>query len=208
MAGTDRATMTGKVGVADATGIGVGEKVAEGATTTGSRIAFVSEIDGFAGMYCVSNKGNVKSLERKIWNGKVFCYKKNRGEKIIKQFPNNRGYMVIRLSKRQKTYNKYVHRLVAESFLPNPKGLKQVNHIDGNKKNNELGNLEWVTNMENRIHAKANNLIARKKVMRSDGMVFSSATEAMELTGVNNSSIGKVCKGINKKAGGYSWKYL
>lgn len=73
---------------------------------------------------------------------------------ILKGQPNGKGY--LRVSIGGKLY--FIHRLVAEKYIPNPEGKQQVNHIDGNKLNNSVDNLEWVTNQENRDHAISQHL--------------------------------------------------
>lgn len=75
---------------------------------------------------------------------------------ILKPQPNGKGYLRVSISKKLQ----FIHRLVAEKYIPNPDNLPQVNHIDGNKLNNCVENLEWVSNQENRNHAVENNLQA------------------------------------------------
>lgn len=95
------------------------------------------EVEGYDGKYLISSWGRVK-------NDKDF----------MKPYENHKGYLKIGLSKDGK-YNKHrVSRLVAEAFIPNPYGLPEVNHIDGNKQNNSFTNLEWVTGEQNRAHDK------------------------------------------------------
>lgn len=112
------------------------------------------DIKGFEGVYKISNLGNVKSLYRVIIRSDKKPYPVK--EKIIatnKYFNvNGRGYLGVCLIYNRRRKTKHIHRLLAESFIPNPKNKPQVNHIDGNKLNNSLNNLEWVTASENIIH--------------------------------------------------------
>ena len=96
-------------------------------------------IDGFNGKYQVSSWGNIRNAE---------------SGKVLKPFENSKGYLKIALYKNGKNYKKRINRLVAMAFIENPDELPQVNHKDGNKKNNSISNLEWVTNEENARHAK------------------------------------------------------
>ena len=80
----------------------------------------------------------------------------------ISRWKDNVGYLQVKLSKEGQWYYKRVHRLVAEAFIPNPNNLKQVNHIDGDKTNNEVSNLEWIDNKNNTQHGYDNNLYHSK----------------------------------------------
>lgn len=104
------------------------------------------DIPNFEGLYQVSNLGRVKSLEKKVWNRYQFIKKE---EKMLKYGNTPKGYYTVKLYKNSTHCNKKIHRLVAEAFIPNPEGKPQVNHIDGNKKNNNVENLEWCSNKEN-----------------------------------------------------------
>ena len=107
----------------------------------------------YEGLYQVSNTGIVKSYDRKV-SCKSGATRLCKG-KILKQFENERGYLCVVLTKDKKSKIAKVHRLVAKTFLDNFDNKPQVNHIDGDKRNNNIGNLEWVTNSENMLHAYA-----------------------------------------------------
>ena len=117
------------------------------------------DIEGHEGIYQVSNLGRVKSLSREIpvanhgaWRTRTIP------EKILKLHLNENGYVIIILTKDKVRATKKMHRVVAEAFIPNPENKRCVNHIDGNKENNCVDNLEWVTHKENMEHAVANGL--------------------------------------------------
>ena len=106
------------------------------------------DVVGYEGLYKVSNFGRIKSLPR---NGTV------KYERLLRQKVSNKGYCTVALSKHNKTKYKSVHRLVAEAFLDNPKGLPLINHKDENKLNNYVDNLEWCDahyNMTYGVHAE------------------------------------------------------
>lgn len=173
----------------------------------------------FEGLYEVSNLGRVRALSKRGFE---------RGG-ILKQRKNTGGYMELRLSKNNQKFNVLVHRLVAMSFIPNPDNKPCINHIDGNKQNNVVENLEWCTHKENAQHALKHGLfdvktmrdVACKKravyghpndvsVIRSDGVVFQTIAEAAKSVGVDRSVISRVANHKNGKrtAGGYGWELI
>jgi len=113
-------------------------------------------IEGYEGLYEVSNLGRVKSLARTIIrsDGRRCVVT----EKILTERVNDRGYIEIKLSRLGSSTYKKLHRIVATAFLDNPENKPEVNHKDGNKKNNQAENLEWATHSENMQHAFANGL--------------------------------------------------
>lgn len=109
------------------------------------------DIKGYEGCYQISNLGNTKSLERYVnTNGNS---KRLVKEKILKKTIDNTGYYVVSLWKNNKHSRPHVHRLVAETFIINQNNKPYINHIDGDKLNNNINNLEWCTPKENNIHA-------------------------------------------------------
>ena len=142
-------------------------------------------------------------------NGNVINLKKNR---IVPQRCIN-GYMISSLTYLGKSKNFTIHRLVAITYIKNPKNLKIVNHKDGNTMNNDVSNLEWVTQHDNVLHSidKGNNVSHPRHVIQlKDGKIigkFNSVTEAGTHVGLTRYSISKACLGINKSAGGFQWLY-
>ena len=94
---------------------------------------------GYLGFYEISNLGRVKSLKDNLGRDR---------ELILKPQKRKDGYFTIEL----KRSTKFLHRIVAEAFIPNPENKPQVNHKDSNRENNQTGNLEWVTASENILH--------------------------------------------------------
>lgn len=159
------------------------------------------DIEGYEGLYQVSNLGRVKS------------FVKSRSK--IKSLSNDKdGYLLCVLHKFNKKRTFKVHRLVAMSFIPNPENKSQVNHKDGNKHNNIVDNLEWVTPVENMYHARINGL--RSSMYHGvsqydlDGNLiqnFNSVTEAASFIGGSRCCIVHCCTGRQLTAHGYVWKY-
>lgn len=104
------------------------------------------DISGFEGLYQVSSLGNIKS----------FHWGKSKKRKLTK---NIVGYLHTNLRKNNKQKFYYIHRLVAQNFIPKPLGNLQINHINGIKADNRVKNLEWCTPKENMHHAYSNNLM-------------------------------------------------
>ncbi len=114
------------------------------------------DVIGHEGLYQVSNFGNVKSLDRIV--NKLNSISYLRKGKICTQSKSNLGYMTVGFTINNKKVNKYVHKLVAEAFITNENNYPQVNHMDCDKTNNRMYNLEWCTNSQNHIHASKNGL--------------------------------------------------
>jgi len=103
---------------------------------------------GFEGYYEVSNLGSVRSIDRVVYDKVRKCYRLLKGKTLTIR-DNGHGYKTVMFCRDHKIYNKYVHILVAESFLDNPDHLPTVNHKDENKENNRVDNLEWCSQYYN-----------------------------------------------------------
>ena len=172
----------------------------------------------YNGIYLVSNTGKIKSVNQMIpcKSGTTRIHK----GRELRQYKNESGYLCVVLSIDKKTKIKKVHRLVAETFLSNPKNKPQVNHIDCDKTNNNLSNLEWCTNSENMIHAYKNGLRANDKKARTNehrkqcvycvelNKTYKSIKQAAEELGLYSSNICLCCKNNQRKTGNYHFKYL
>ncbi len=117
------------------------------------------DIEGFEGLYQISNLGRVKSLERVVKyceNTKSKTDKHTVKEHIKKPTLKENGYLQISLYKNNRGKNLYIHRLVAEAFIDNPKNYKTVNHKNLDKQDNRVNNLEWCSYGDNNEHARQN----------------------------------------------------
>lgn len=112
------------------------------------------DIKGYKDLYKISNLGRIKSLERLVeYDNKKYI----KPERILKPIKVS-NYLGVQLSYKSKVQKFYIHRLVCEHFQCNEENKPCVNHIDGNKYNNSIDNLEWVTHSENNIHSFKNGL--------------------------------------------------
>ncbi len=159
------------------------------------------DIQGYEGLYQVSTLGRVRSLDRLI-KSRYGNFRKITG-KIIKPNKIWSGYLRISLWKQQQVEYKSLHRLVAETFIPNPQNLPCVNHKDEVKSNNSVSNLEWCTWRYNANYGTRNERFSKKKInhpkmskavvqCREDGTListFESAKEGERQTGINNANI-------------------
>lgn len=152
------------------------------------------EINGFEN-YKISNEGEVMNEEGKI----------------MKPFKTNSGYLQIHLFNDGKRHKKYIHRLVAEYFVLRPRNpfFNEVNHIDGNKKNNSASNLEWCSRSENLNHSYyvLKNRTKSVKCIET-GVVYPSINEASRQTGFNHTAISMCCNGRQKKTHGTHWLFV
>ena len=108
----------------------------------------------YEGIYEVNKKGKIRSCDREIFQP-GHGFRKIKGQ-IIKPWDNGNGYQVVSLLKEGKRKNHYVHRLVADHFIHNPNNYPEVNHIDYDRSNNRVDNLEWVSRKMNVKHSIKN----------------------------------------------------
>lgn len=158
------------------------------------------DIEAYEGLYQISNLGRVKSLYTNT---------------ILKGCKDKKGYLKVILCKNSIKSTKKFHRLVAESFIPNPENKPEVNHIDEDKTNNKVSNLEWMTTKENSNHGTRNERVSKAKsipiiatnIKTYESTEFYGTNECARQLGLNQSNITAVLKGKRKKVGGYTFKY-
>lgn len=178
------------------------------------------DVKGFEGVYKISNKGNLKH------------YTKRFGWRVLKNTHKHGWYFNVVLRNKDAVKSVKIHRLVAETFIPNPNHYNCVNHIDMNKQNNRVENLEWCSQKENNLKARKekpemllgminyNKFIRPRKICQYSLnhefiAEYNNAKEASDITGVCSRNINQVAnktpfnsKGsIRKQAGGFIWKF-
>lgn len=154
------------------------------------------DIPGYEGLYKVSSSGRLVSYKR--------------GE--LRPFKSRDGYLVATLQKNGQRYRTGVHRLVAAAFIPNPDNKPQINHMNGDKTDNRVENLERATSSENNLHRRrvlqgGGGRPKRPVCCIDTGVVYGSITEASADTGAPIPQIVSCCKGRRKHTGGYAWEY-
>ncbi|MEF3309335.1 NUMOD4 domain-containing protein [Paenibacillus sp. GYB004] len=189
-------------------------------SNVGGNLEIWRDILGMEGLYQVSNTGKIRSFKQSK-TGKILSIRNKTGWYLT----------IILIDQKNQRLTRRVHRLVAEAFIPNPAGKPEVNHLDGNKQNNHVENLEWVSASENVQHAvalnpqmvepmrKYNQSIRPNPVQQFslDGQFISeyrNAKEAWRATKVCSRNILQVAHGdeykpgkTRKQAGGFIWKF-
>ena len=166
------------------------------------------DIKGYEGLYQVSNLGRVKNKRR---------------NRLLKLRLERNGYLRVSLYKNSKVSCKFVHRLVAQNFIPNPNNLEYVNHKDEDKSNNDASNLEWCTRRYNNSYGtrgkrisktllekyKNNPLSHRHTPVRDlvTGEVFNSVKEAAQRYGISTTHVQYVSQG-KRKSKKYKFEYI
>ena len=157
------------------------------------------DVKDYEGLYQVSDRGNVRSVDRINHIGRRY------NGRILKPRYDKDGYLRVGLCKDGKMKSKYIHRLVAEAFIPNPNGFSQVNHKDENPSNNKLSNLEWCDAWYNSNYGTRNERISKKvravNIETGDIIRFKSTAEAGR-KGYDQSNVAAACKGIYKNTSG------
>ena len=153
------------------------------------------DIQGYEGLYGITSCGRVWSY---------------RSQKFLKPNKHN-GYLRVELWKdgTRKVY--FIHRLVADAYIPNPDHKPQVNHKDEDKTHNYINNLEWMTAKENNNYGtrtqRTSKALSKAVYCVELDKCFDSMKEAERQTNIHNGNISSCCKGNRKTAGGYHWSY-
>jgi len=186
------------------------------------------DIKGYEGMYQISNLGHVRSLDRWEWNGINFWHRKGQ---LMKTYEKENGYWFVTLRKNNKPKCFYVHRLVAQAFIPNPKELPEINHKSEVKSENFVENLEWISCKDNNNYGTKNERMKTNKswinkhkkalknahkahekavyIIYPNGTdeLFESMKKASEAVDILKSNVSKCCRGVVKSSHGYHFEY-
>ena len=175
------------------------------------------DINGYEGLYAIDTNGKIFSYPKSPPLGRPYL-----SFRCLKTRITRHGYEQVSLRLNNKNKLVYIHRLVAETFIPNPENKPQVNHIDGNKQNNHVSNLEWCTSRENQLHAYkmglktpsirecyptgADNCLSKKVRCIETGEIYDSARIASESLGLFRQQVTTAIS-RNGCAGGFHWEH-
>lgn len=173
------------------------------------------DISGYEGYYQVSNLGNVKSMERIVERKNNETGNLPLKSRILSLNTYPKGYKKVTLRKNNTSKSFFVHRLVAEAFIPNPNNYPYVNHKDENPSNNHSDNLEWCTNEYNMSYGTLGyriSLAKSKQVFQFDLdgnflNIFYGVNVASRITNISSTSIVNCCNGASRSAGGFLWSF-
>ena len=170
------------------------------------------DINGFNGVYQISNFGKVKSNDQYVRNGVGIAVK--HGKQITPNLSTS-GYYEVHLYRNQKRYVRMIHRLVAEHFIENPNDYPQVNHKDENRLNNNADNLEWCTAKYNSNYGNRSIKLSLSQPTRKTILQFDLDNNFIREWKSNKDIIRelkiygalKCCKGQFSQSGGFIWKF-
>ena len=170
-------------------------------------------VNGYEGLYEVSDQGRVRSVTRHVPNGVGERIVRGR---ILRSRPDKAGYRIIDLRKGHEVSTAKVHRLVAVALIPNPEHKKQVNHLEENKKwLNCVSNLEWATAKENMNYGTMNERKADRAAkgvnqLTLDGKLVRSwkSTRECGRNGFHQGHVAECCRGEANTHKGYRWEYI
>ena len=159
----------------------------------------MKDINNYEGLYAITSCG-------KVWS--------YRSKKFLKPCYEKNGYVSVRLSKDGQVKGHYIHRLVAEAYIPNPQGLPQVDHIDEVKTHNWVGNLQWISlgdNVRRSVSGRKKSTVkstkARPIYCVELDKVFESQRAACRELGLSSAALCWVLQGQRQTTGGYHWRF-
>jgi len=157
------------------------------------------DVKGHEGLYEISNKGRLR----------------NGYGKVLSPADNGKGYMRFSLSKgNSDTSTVYLHRAIGEAFIPNPNNYPEINHIDEDKSNNQIENLEWCSIKYNRLYgtrverssAKSKRKVVGINIKDKSVIILEGIVDCIQ-HGLNKSAVSNCAQGLSKSSGGYRWMY-
>lgn len=180
------------------------------------------DIPEYEGLYQASSLGNIRSIDRIIYDKNLKRSRNFKG-KILKQNIRNDGYLFVNLSKNGINKVVKIHRIIAKTFIKNNNNYKCINHINGNKQDNNINNLEWCTYSHNIKEAyrlglkksisikggknKCSKIVNQYDLDNNFIKKWYCIKDASKKLKIKDSNISLCCKGKRNKAGGYIWKY-